>query len=217
MNTPSPYSDIILCDDHPICLMGIEGALKNAFGDSLQIRKAALGKDLLQLVNERMPNLVILDLGLPDVSGVELIRTLREISPHLKILLLTSNDNPILLNQALLYKVNGILLKTYSIQNIAQVLKELELYKDQVYIDPSVESLFNEKPSTPLTKREHEVLSLLAKGHTNKEIATLLNCSAETIKSHRSNIMNKSKTRNSAEMIAWYLQGNGKRDPSSDA
>jgi len=197
--------------------MGIEGALKNTFTDTVHIRKASLGKELLQLVSEKMPNLVILDLGLPDISGIDLIRTLRGISADLKILLLTSNDNPILLNQALLYKVNGILLKTYSIQNIAQVLKELELYKDQVYIDPSVESLFNENPSTPLTKREHEVLNLLAKGRTNKEVATLLNCSAETIKSHRSNIMAKSQTRNSAEMIAWYLQGNGKGDPSSDA
>lgn len=217
MTTPSPFSDIILCDDHPICLMGIEGALKSTFADTVHIRKASLGKELLQLVSEKMPNLVILDLGLPDISGIDLIRSLREISVELKILLLTSNDNPILLNQALLYKVNGILLKTYSIQNIAQVLKELDLYKDQVYIDPSVEILFNEKSATPLTKREHEVLGLLAKGHTNKEIATLLNCSAETIKSHRTNIMNKSQTRNSAEMIAWYLQGNGKRDPSTDA
>lgn len=206
----SPFSDILLCDDHSVCRMGISATLKSAFPHSFQIREVSSVREALHAAQERLPDLAILDLGLPDGSGLEVANQLRALSKSLKILILTSCDHPVQLKQVLLAPVNGVLQKTYSMELLSGVIERLASGGESIFIDPTIEKLFANDPASPLTKREYEVLDLIAKGHTSRETAVLLHCSMETVKTHRANIMEKIKARNTAEMMAWYLQGDGK-------
>jgi DNA-binding NarL/FixJ family response regulator len=210
--------DILICDDHSVCALGVEAVLKESQRFPLRIRKTTSGEDALRVVRESAPHLIILDLILPDIDGLELIQTLQREFPEMKILILTHCNNHILLHQVLQQKVQGLLQKTYSVAKIQEVIHRLLDGDGGFYLDPSVEDILRRGKETALTKREFEVLDLIIKGNTTKEIATLLNCSSETIKSHRSNIMSKVQARNTAELTAWYLDGNPKanRRPDSD-
>lgn len=203
-----PTKDILLCDDHPICQMGVEYVLQSSHPEPFHLRKVANGNEALEEIKKKMPDVLVLDLGLPDFSGAELIRAIREIAPSLKIIVLTNCDSPPILRQVLQYRVQALLQKTHSIENLKTVFKAAHDHSGIPYVDPTIEKLLAQVSTRPsLTPREFEVLEWIAKGHTSREIANILKCSSETVKSHRSNIMAKINVRNTAEMMAAYLQG----------
>src|ERR1043165_5343735 len=104
-----PAFDIILCDDHPICQMGIEVALAKGTLKKIQLRKAFAGGEALTLAKEKKPDLVIVDLTLPDMTGVDLIKQLRGLFEDIRILVITNSSNAFILNQVVQLNVNGIL------------------------------------------------------------------------------------------------------------
>jgi len=203
-----PIKDILLCDDHPICQMGVEYVLRSSHPEPFNLRKAGNGIETLNEIKKKMPDILVLDLGLPDFSGTELIRAIREVAPLLKIIVLTNCDNPPILRQVLQYRVQALLQKTHSVENLKAIFKAAHDNTGIPYVDPAVEKILAQISTRPsLTPREYEVLEWIAKGHTSREIANILKCSSETVKSHRSNIMAKINVRNTAEMMAAYLQG----------
>lgn len=204
------FSDILICDDHSVCRMGVAATLRECFSHAFQIREVASGEAAVRAATDRAPDLAILDLGLPDISGLEVVRRLRALSKDLKILILTSCDHPVQLKQVLRAPIDGVLQKTYSMEQLGNVMSRLTQDTGGGFVDPSIEKIFADEPVSSLTKREYEVLELIAKGLTSKETAALLHCSMETVKTHRAHIMEKIKVRNTAEMMAWYLQGDGK-------
>lgn len=202
------FKEILLCDDHPICRIGIETALRSILLPPLRIHHASDAETALQKAKKTYPDLAIVDLQLPDMTGMDLIRALRMLSPQIKTLVVTGCENPAILKQIARQQVHGLLQKSFTLDRFSEALAHLSASKSEIYLDPQLEIIFQENPTPTLTQREREVLELISKGLTTKEIAALLKCSAETVKTHRSNIMFKTQSRNSAEVIAWYLEGN---------
>ncbi|MBY0415388.1 MAG: response regulator transcription factor [Bdellovibrionales bacterium] len=109
MSNLNEISNILICDDHFVSAIGVEMLLNQHFPYPLNVKKGTSGKEVLQLLNQESPDLLIIDLGLPDISGLEVIRQIRKSSATLKIIVLTGLNDPHILKQVHQLKVNGIL------------------------------------------------------------------------------------------------------------
>lgn len=210
MSNHNELSNVIICDDHFVSLIGIEMLLGQYFPYPLNIRKATTGKKAIELFTQKLPDLMVIDLGLPDISGIEVVKKIRETSITPKIIVLTGMSEPHLLRQVYQLKVSAILRKMNSGKNLEEALNFLKTKNGNTYLDPSTQSILEIQEIYVPTRREYEVLELMSKGFTSEEIAGHLKCSIPTIKTYRARIMDKSSTRNSAEMISWFLKGHGK-------
>ncbi len=209
--------NILICDDHPICQIGLETSLRRVLGGQIQVRHASSGQSLLTQVEEQAPDLICLDLNLPDASGVQFIPRLHEVAPQAKIMIITGSDKSTLLNFALSTHVNALISKSYSLEGISEALAEV--MKDQggeTFLDPTMQQLLQKNESEKLTPREWEVIHLIAQGCTNRDIAEKLKCSIETVKTHRMNLGQKISARNRSELTAWYLQRQMNLDQGSN-
>lgn len=204
----SDFSNVIICDDHYVSAIGIEMLLSQYAARPLNIRKASTGEKVLELFAQKSSDLLIVDLGLPGISGIEVIKQVRHLSPSSKIIVLTGQNEPHLLRQVYQLKVSGILRKMGTGKNLGDALNFLKSNADKTYLDASVTSILDDQTQTSPTPREYEVLEWMSKGHTSKETAKEMNCSLSTIKTYKARIMNKSGAKNSAEMISWFLKRN---------
>jgi DNA-binding NarL/FixJ family response regulator len=204
---------IIICDDHFLTGLGIELVLNQSYPQPLNIRKASTGREVLELFKENQPDLLVLDLNLPDISGLDVIRDIRKTTSTSKILVLTGQSEPFLLKQVCELKVNGLLKKSDSGKNLTDALNFIRTHEqDQMFLDPTIKTILGDEETYVPTKREYEVLELMSQGHTSEKISLKLDCSIATIKTYRARIMNKSGSRNSAEMVSWFLQRYGKEN-----
>jgi two-component system response regulator FimZ (fimbrial Z protein) len=202
------YKCITICDDHPICYYGLEFSLKKIFAHETDFVWTKTGKALLESAQAQEPDLIVLDLKLPDKPGLEVLKELDAMKLKSRIVVMTACDQASVLRQVLNHNVHALLWKTYSEENLASVLETIAgEARTRAYLDPEIKSFLESTPGAVLTPREDEVTNLLVKGHTNPEIASILGCSTETIKTHRANIMRKTGAANRAELNAWYLQG----------
>ncbi len=210
-------SNIVVCDDHYLTALGVEMSLIQNLSHPLTIRKATTGQEALELFKQSSPDLLLIDLNLPDISGLEVIQRFRENYSTSSIIVLTGQSEPYLLKQVCGLGVNGLLKKSDTAKNLSDALDFIRTNgRDKMYLDSFMQSIVGDGETYVPTKREFEILSLMSQGLTSNMIALKLDCSVATIKTHRSRIMNKSGSRNSAEMIAWFLQGNGKDNFSSN-
>jgi two-component system secretion response regulator SsrB len=199
-------SDVVICDDHFISLVGIETLLKKLFHHSFNLRQSSRGEEALHLCAIKEPDLLILDLGLPGLSGLDVIKKMSIEFPHCKIIVMTGSDDTTLLNQVLRYKISGLLSKSNSENNLLLALDYIITKQSGTYIDPAILRIIKLDQGMPLTPREFEVLKLMSLGLTSQEIAMKMDCTLSTIKTYRMRIMNKSGARNSSEMMAWFLK-----------
>lgn len=209
------FSNVIVCDDHYVSALGIEMLLREYLPNNLRVRTSSTGKKALDLINQEAADLIIVDLGLPDISGIDVIKQIRARSVQSRIIVLTGTTEPHILRQVYQLKVNGILRKMSTGLNLKEALNFLKINQEKTYLDPSVNSILQTSADQALTRREYEVLELMAQGHTSDEIAEKMKCSVATVKTYRARIMNKSGARNSSEMMAWYLKGNGNKNLGS--
>lgn len=203
-------SKVLICDDHPVSQLGVMCALQETFPQTnFTFLRASLGKECLQLALNENIDLLVLDLRLPDISGLDVLKTIRATPCSFKIMVLTSEENAHVLVQLLRYNVNAVLLKSYTISMLEAAILHLQNNASaQTYLDPSLEAQLRiEADKQLLSPREFEVLELLLKGHTNKAIAALLKCSPETIKVHRAKIREKTNLKNRDEISAWFHKG----------
>lgn len=211
------FSNIIICDDHYLTALGVEMTLTQNSLHSLNIRKATTGKEALKLFTQEEPHLLLIDLNLPDMSGIDVIKEIREIETTSKIIVLTGQSEPYLLKQVCQLKVNGLLKKSDTGKNLYEALEFIRTNgHDKMFIDSSIQKILNNEETYIPTKREYEVLELMSQGLTSEKIALKLDCSLSTIKTYRSRIMDKSGSRNSAEMVSWFLLRNGKDNLGSN-
>ena len=214
----NPLSNIIICDDHFLTALGAEMIVINNSPYPVTVRKATTGKDALNLFHQKRPDLIIIDLNLPDMPGVDVIKKIRESSSNSKIIVLTGQTEPYVLRQVAQLKINALLRKSDSSLNLSEALNYTRTSREEkIFFDSSVSSILGDDETYVPTKREYEVLELMSQGLTSEKIATRLDCSVATVKTYRSRIMNKSGSRNSAEMIAWFLQRNGKDNFGSNS
>jgi DNA-binding NarL/FixJ family response regulator len=180
----------ILCvDDHPIVRKGIASLLANE-SDLQLVAEAASGREALELYRALLPDVTLMDLKLPDLDGVSATRTIREEYPHARVIALTSYDGDQDIYRALEAGARGYLLKEMVHSDLLRAIRVV--HSGKRLIPPEVaERLTEYFPQIVLTEREVQVLSFVARGMANKDIAHRLGTASGTVKMHVQNILSK--------------------------
>ncbi len=202
---------IIIADDHPIVRDGLRSALETI--EDLQVTGvAANGHEALELINNNPPDVLLTDISMPEMNGIELTREVSKKFPQVKIIILSMHENDAYINNALQAGAHGYLLKDSEKGELARAIQKVvagEKYFSKSVSQILVNGLYNKSTEKAgddhdkggLSKREVEILQMIAQGLSNKEIAGSLFLSIRTVDAHRYNIMQKLNVKNTAEMI----------------
>jgi DNA-binding NarL/FixJ family response regulator len=193
---------VFIIDDHQMIIEGIYSLLK----DEAEIEwmgSARLPDELMSFLKHTQPDVLLMDINLPQMSGLDLCRKVKEKYPAVNIIGLSTSDQASVIRKMRENGASGYLLKDASKQEIIRALREVNKGRD--YVSFSVAEVLKKKTAdgrlAVLTKREKEVLELIAEGLTNHEIATKLFLNTTTIDSHRKNMLTKFKAKNTAALI----------------
>jgi two-component system, NarL family, response regulator LiaR len=205
---------VLIVDDHDMLREGL-AAFLNGFPDLVMVGEAASGEEGIRLCEELQPQVVLMDLVMPEMDGVTAIKAIHEAQPEVKIIALSSFSEDKLVRSALLAGATSYLLKNVSAERLADAIRAT--HTGLPTLSPEVKNLLLElePPRSlssatlePLTPRELEVLVCLAAGLTNAEIAQRLGISQYTIKGHVSNILGKLGVNSRTEAVAYALRNN---------
>lgn len=195
----------VIVDDHPIVIEGLKTLLSNE--DNLEIVGTfSNGAELLSYFNSNPVDLVLLDVTLPDIGGMELCKLVKEESPDTIILIVSNHTERSIIMQTIQNGANGYLLKNSSLDELRQCIAEA--VKGNICYSKEVMEIIsrptkNELRGIPqLTRREKQILYMLAQGKTSQNIAQELFLSSLTVDTHRRNLMQKFEAKNVAELIA---------------
>ena len=200
---------VMVVDDHDMVRRGLAAFLKST-SDLELVGEARDGKEALRVCEHLRPDVVLMDLVMPGMSGAETTRTIRELCPGIQVIALTSFQENDLVRQALEAGAISYLLKNVSAADLAQAIRAAHSGRSTLAPE-AVQALVQKASEGPalghdLTAREREVLALLIEGRSNPEIAERLVVSRSTAKAHVSNILSKLGASNRAEAIAIALQ-----------
>jgi NarL family two-component system response regulator LiaR len=208
-NNSSTEIRVLIVDDHDMVRQGMETFLK-AYDDLELVGQAADGAEAIQLSKQLCPDVIVMDLILPDMAGPEVIRAILESQPDVRVLALSSFQTPKLIREALQAGVIGYLTKDVSTKELADAIRAAkegkptlapEAYEVLVRSTSRVaSSRYN------LTDRERDVLSLMVEGQTNRQIAQNLSVSLSTVKFHVSSILAKLSVSSRTEAVALAMQ-----------
>lgn len=186
--TPSPKIRVMLVDDHIIVRMGLTFAIDNQ-PDMQVVAQAEDGEEAIEVYRTHQPDLVVLDLRMPKTNGIETIGLLRREFGAVRILVLSNYASGDEISAALQAGANGFVGKDTSLPELMQAIRRIHA-GDQA-ISAAVARRLAGRISSQLSPRELEVLTLLGRGHSNKEVATTLNVVESTVKVHVTNILTK--------------------------
>jgi DNA-binding NarL/FixJ family response regulator len=196
--------NLLIGDDHPLVTEGLTTLLGQS-GHIIVRGVAATGKDILEQVNTIAADVLLLDVNLPDISGIEICLEARKLNPALKILGLSNFSERSIVLRMLHNGASGYLLKSVP---IAEMVKAIEIVAGGgIYLSREAQELltkqdaFNAAEKPVLTAREKQVLQLIAEGLTSPQIAAKLFISPLTVESHRKNLMQKFKAGNAAGLV----------------
>lgn len=189
---------ILLADDHEILLDGLR-ALLDKEADFAVVGVARDGKEAVDKSHSLAPDVVVMDISMPGLNGVDATRQITAKLPEVKVLCLSAHAEPRFVEAMLEANASGYLLKEYSHESLVQAIRHV--MANEVYICPRVgyavvQALKAERPGAaspaePLTEREREILQLIAEGHSTKDIADRLCLSIKTVGTHREHLMEK--------------------------
>ena len=213
MEKMDPYR-IILADDHAMFRQGIKRILEE-FEDWAVVGETGDGVALLELLKKIPAEMVILDISMPNMRGIEATKEIMSTYPHMRILILTMHRDIEYFEHALSAGAAGFLLKEDADIELVNAIKTIRGGK--VYLSPLLTEeltgkmfraggITGKKPIDILTTREKEVLKLIAEGKTSKEIAELFSISARTVQHHRANMMRKLNINKAAELIKYAIR-----------
>jgi two-component system, NarL family, response regulator len=195
---------ILIIDDHPLIREGL-GALISTQNNLMVVGEGSDGKDALGLYRKHRPDIVLMDLAMPGLGGVEATTAIRKEFPNAKILVLTIRTGDEDIHRALQAGAKGYLLKECSSTQLFEAI--LAIHNGRRYIPASVAIQLAERPpASDLTERELQILSSLASGKSNKEIADDLEISEPTVKGHVSNILEKLGASDRTEAVITALK-----------
>ncbi len=208
-----PYR-IVIADDHVLIRQGIKSIISQ--DKSLEvIGEAVDGKDLLNILRDTHPDMVILDISMPHINGLEALGRIRDIYPNIRILILTMHGNNQYFFHAITAGAHGYLMKDDSDTELLSAIRTVQ--QDRTYVSPQLAkdvtdemvSAYRDKRDLPLvqlTSREKQVLQLVVKGHTSKQMADVLCLSPRTVDHHRARLLKKFKMKNTVDLVNYVLQ-----------
>src|SRR6266567_4304985 len=210
---------ILLVDDHPVLRKGLV-RLIDSKDEFVVCGEASTAVDAMALIRELEPHLVIVDIGLPGVSGIELTKTIHAEFPKLPVLILSMHEEALYATRALRAGAMGYIVKQDAIDNIADALREA--LNGRRYLSPVIAAQLQhngpdkqmhptDDPVSLLTDREFEIFELIGKGHDVREISDALGVSPKTVETHRTNIKEKLKLKNSRQVARLAVQWLGQR------
>ena len=206
---------ILLCDDHAVVRMGLKMLLNNN-KDIDVIGEASEGDEAIGLAQELKPNVVIMDLSMPHgKDGLTATAELKKLMPEVAILILTMHDDEEYLFRAIQVGASGCILKSAPQEELLRAIRSVS--NGNAYLHPSATKRLmeeyigsvkqgNSDTFHLLSDREKEVLTLIAKGFSNKEIAEKLFISVKTVETHKSNLMEKLQMKTRPELVAFALK-----------
>lgn len=209
----STFLRVLLADDHAIMRDGLV-SLINSQEDMRVVAEASDGAGAIEGVERTNPDVVIMDVSMPGMNGIEATRILKTEHPQVKVLVLTAYDNQGYLRQLLEAGATGYVSKNLAARELIHAIRIVA--RGETYIDPAIassapnaantERLRGDVRRSELTGREREVLLLIAKGYTNKEVGAQLGISVKTVETHKGNIMSKLELKNRADAVRFAVQ-----------
>lgn len=204
-------SEVVVADPFPIVRYGLIQLLKPE-QELKVIAEAADGTEAVRLCAELKPDLLILDIAMPSMSGIEVVRQVKEVSPETRVLVLTVQHQRELISFLMQSGADGFLAKDVTVERIIEAA--LALVEGYGYFDPGVAQVVagrdeagdrrrSEEPYERLTARERQVFQLVSQGRTTREIADTLGIRQKTVENHRLRIMRKMKLHRTAELIRY--------------
>ncbi len=203
---------VMIADDHNLVRQGIRALLERA--EDLQVvAEAADGFEALEMARAQQPDVLVLDVSMPRLSGTQTLERLKEVSAHTRVVILTMYSDEALVRQALRSGARGYLLKDSIKEELILAVRAAS--RGDIYLSPAVSSVlvdgFLNQPEEAgpldlLTAREREVMKLIAEGQTNTGIARLLHISVKTVEKHRSNLMAKLGVHDTAALVRLAVQ-----------
>jgi DNA-binding NarL/FixJ family response regulator len=205
---------ILLAEDHETIRDGLK-LLLNSQSDMEVVGEADNGRAALNLAEQLLPDVVVMDISMPELNGLQATKKLKEKCSRVKVLILTRHADPVYLQELLQAGASGYVLKQSKSEELIRAI--LAVAAGQAYLDPAItESAVTQlresgqvtrgvSPQAKLTAREADVLRLIALGYINKEVAARLELSIKTVEAHKSNAMNKMGMKSRVDIVRYAM------------
>lgn len=212
MNKDKEKITILIVDDHTIFRSGLKLLLSSQPNMEI-VGEAGDGKEALELIEKLKPKVVLMDISMPNMNGIEATKYIKRKCPEVNVIILTMHDDEIFLFNIVNAGGSGYLLKEVADTNLIYAIEEVS--KGEIFIMPNItkilvkdylERIKNKeelKNLASLTKREEEILSMIAQGHTNQSIADEFFISIRTVETHRAHIMEKLRIKTRVELVNY--------------
>ncbi|GBC99646.1 Oxygen regulatory protein NreC [bacterium HR17] len=209
LSQPLDRIRVLIADDHAILRDGLK-ALLAAETDMEVVGEAATGKEALRLVRELKPHVVLMDISMPDMTGLEATEVIKKSYPEVKVIALTVHEHETYLRRMLQVGADGYVVKRAAADELVRAIRAV--MRGGVYLQPELAQTVvkkrTEQSMPKLSEREWQVLRLLAMGYTNQQIAQRLFLSVKTVETYRSRIADKLGLKTRAELVKFALQHN---------
>ncbi len=209
---------ILVADDHEIVRRGLR-ALLEAQPNWEIVAEAITGREAIDQARQTTPDVAIIDVGMPELNGLEATRQILKVLPQTEVLILTMHENEQIVREVLDAGARGYVLKSDAGRDLVAAVEAL--CQHRTFFSSKISELLltsyirhpergepHESPRGRLTAREREIVQLLAEGKSNKEVAASLNISIKTAETHRTNIMNKLDLRSITELVRYAVRNN---------
>jgi two-component system response regulator NreC len=201
---------VLIADDHAIVRTGLRALLRSEPGLQL-VGEATGGYEVIELVGKTRPDILFLDLSMPDLDGIAVTRQLKPQYPDLRILILTVHEDEAMLREAIRAGASGYIVKHAAEAELIAAIETIR--RGDLYVDPAMLRVLlvecpkprTEQPASPdpLTPRETDVLKLIVQGYTNRQVGEELGISVRTVEGHRANLLEKLGLRTRVELVRY--------------
>ena len=205
---------ILIADDHAVVRRGVRAILESQPGWEV-CGEVANGREAVEEVKRLKPDVVVLDVTMPELNGLEATRQILKDAPHTEVLILTMHSSEAVAGEALRAGARGVVLKSDADHELVLAVEALRAHKP--YLTPQVAEFVldryvgqtpeaNRVPANALTSREREVIQLVSEGKSNKEVASALGVSVKTVEAHRASVMHKLKLHSASELVRYAIR-----------
>jgi DNA-binding NarL/FixJ family response regulator len=213
MNTVKRIT-VLLADDHTVVREGLRTLLE-AEGDIEVVGEAATGREAVELARKLHPTVVVMDIAMPLLNGLEATRQIRKVLPETRILILSAHSDDAYVDQVMQLGASGYLIKQTSARVLSQAVREVQ--KGNTFFSPTIDRSAQDharsrdhgrllkKQGVRLSSREVEVLQLIAEGKANKQVAAELGISVKTVEKHRQRLMQKLNIHDTAGLTRYAI------------